>query len=156
MTERSLIRILNDLAACDARRRALITELKAAGYVRGRGLVGELGERLAAEYHGVPLAKWGMPGYDLIHKGRRVQVRSLRSTPENQRNRLGLLPNDYDVLLVLRFDEQYRVTYAAEVPRAVLDEVFPGVAARWTAAISGDQRTAKLPVGRFNRFLDGG
>jgi len=154
---RRLVDVLHDLAQCDRVRRGLITELRAAGYVRGRNLVAELGEWLAARYYGVPLAPPKTPGYDLVHEGRRVQVRAIRDTPENPRSVLGAMKEPYDVLLALRLDEDFQVTDALEVPRLVLDQAFPnGRRVTWSRAISDDRRTRRLPADDFNRLLAGG
>jgi hypothetical protein len=150
----SLAAILKDLATCDAERRALISQLRERKYVRGRGLVGELGEWLAHCHYEVPLAPAGTPGYDLIHNGRRIQVRTVRSTPGNKRTVLGTMREPYDVLLALRFDEFFWVTGALEVPRAVLDALFPdGRRVTWTCALTDDPRTTALSTEAFNAFL---
>jgi hypothetical protein len=149
---RSLAAILEDLAKCDAKRRTLIAELRKERYVRGRGLVGELGEWLAGRYYRVDLARASTPGYDLVHNGLLIQVRALRSTPEHRRTVLGHMREPYDVLLALRFDESYRVTDALEVPRAVLDELFPnGRRVTWTRALTDGGTT--LSSEAFNVFL---
>jgi len=91
--------------------------------IQGRGLVGEIGERIASAHYGVELAPPSTPGYDLLDRdGRRVQVRTLRSTPENHRTTLGTPNEPYDVLFAVRLDEAFMPVAAIEVPNNVLAE----------------------------------
>src|SRR5215217_866121 len=84
------------LREAERERRAAITELRALGALRSRGLVADLGERLAAEYYGVPLAPPSTPGYDLITRdGRKIQVRTLWSTPLNRLTSMGVMKEPY-------------------------------------------------------------
>lgn len=93
------------LRAAERQRRAAIGELVRLGAVRSRVLVGDLGEQIAAAYYGVALAPQFTPGYDLVDcNGRRVQVKTLRATPERPRTIIGALTYPSDVLLAIRLD----------------------------------------------------
>lgn len=88
--------------------RDAITELKRLGVLRSRGLVCDLGEALAARLYGVELEPPSTPGFDLVDgDGARVQVRTLRCTPENWRTKVGRMKEPYDKLLAIRLDEHY-------------------------------------------------
>lgn len=118
--------LLARLVELDSERRAILAELIKRGF-RSRGFVGEWGEMIAAAYYGVELQRASQPGFDLVDKlGRRVQVKTLRSTPENQRASMGILREPYDVLFALRLDISFQPVAAFEIPRAILDEKYPG------------------------------
>lgn len=110
------------------------------GVIRSWGIVADYGETLAARYYGVKLAPPSTPGYDLIARdGRRVQVRTLRMTPENARASMGVLKEPYDVLLAIRVDQDYRPLYAIEVPRRVVEQHYPaGTRTTWTKKLEKD------------------
>ena len=137
---------LGRLRAADRGRREAIRDLKRLGYIRSLGLVGELGERIAASYYGVELKVASNPGYDLeTRDGRRVQVKTLLVTPENLRASLGVLQDPYDVLLAIRMNEDYEPIEAIEVPRSVMLEHYPaGIRATWTKRLAADPRITRL------------
>jgi hypothetical protein len=134
------------LREAERERRAAITELRALGALRSRGLVADLGERLAAEYYGVPLAPPSTPGYDLITRdGRKIQVRTLWSTPLNRLTSMGVMKEPYDTLLAIRLDEDYSPTLAIEVARAVLEDHYPhGTRTSWTMRLERDGRVRRI------------
>jgi len=134
-------RLLARLADVERERSAIIGELVELGHIRGRGLVGEVGERFAAAYYGVELAPPATPGYDLVDRdGRRVQVRTLRCTPTNFRTTLGTPKEPYDVLFAIRIDEALVPLEAIEVPKLVVDEFYVGGRASWTKKVAADKR----------------
>jgi hypothetical protein len=114
------------LREAERMRRDAINDLRALGALRSRGLVADLDELLAADFYDVELAPPSTPGYDMITAdGRRVQVRTLRSTPTNHRTSMGDMKEPYDTLLAIRLDEDYGPTAAFEIPRAVLRIALP-------------------------------
>lgn len=135
--------------------RDAIEELIRLGAVESRTLVGDLGERLAADYYGVNLEpaviKRGR-GYDLhLWDGRRVEVKTLRCTPSNWRRSIGPLTGNYDLLFAIRLDEDYLPLEAIEVPRQVVEEHYPrGTRVTWTKKLEADARTRKVA----GRYLD--
>jgi hypothetical protein len=137
--------VMRKLAEADRARRSAIKDLRALRAVRSRSLVGELGEALAARFYGVQLEPPSTPGFDLITRdGKRVQVRTLRSTPENKRTTIGTLKGSYDLLFAIRFDEEYRPTEAIEVPREVIEELFGERRVTWTKALEADSRVRRI------------
>ena len=139
---------MDRLRAAARRQRAAIEELIALGAVRSRSLVGDLGERLAADYYGVELDWDGRRGsaYDLIdRRGRRIEVKTLRATPSNWRTSIGPMLGSYDALLAIRLDEAYVPLHAIEVPRAVLEEYYPaGKRVSWTKTLERDRRVHRI------------
>jgi hypothetical protein len=132
--------------------RDAITELKRLGVLRSRGLVCDLGEALAASLYGVELEPPSTPGFDLVDgDGARVQVRTLRCTPENWRTKVGRMKEPYDKLLAIRLDEHYEPIAAVEVPREVLDEAYPQREVSWTQALDVDKRVGHVPRDELRR-----
>lgn len=129
---------LGELLKAEQARQRAIAQLIELGAIRGRGLVGELGEAIAAAYYGVRLAPPSTPGFDLISKeGAHVQVRTLRSTSYNWRIRLGRLRGDYDLVFAIRLGEDFYPTAAIEFPRSVVEELFGDRVVLWRKELEG-------------------
>ena len=136
---------LERLRKAERARRQAIRDLIALGAIRSWGLVADLGERLAADYYAVELAPPSTPGYDLVTRdGRRVQVRTLRVTPENQRASIPPLREPYDVVLAIRLDEDYSPLEGIEVPREVIEQHYGTGRLSWTAKLANDPRTRRI------------
>ena len=139
-------RAMERLRGAERERRAAIEELIRLGVVRSRVLVGDLGERVAADYYGVDLAPVFTPGYDLVdRRGRRVQVKTLRGTPTGPRTIIGAVNDPCDVVLAIRLDFDYTPLEAIEIPRAVARE-FIGANGKlgWTARLASDNRVRRI------------
>lgn len=134
------------LNAAEAAKREAIRELMEIGAIRSWGLVADLGEAIAARYYGVELAPPSTAGFDLTTRdGRRVQVRTLRMTPENARSSMGPMKEPYDFLMAIRLNADYSPMYAIEVPRQVLDELYPnGKRTSWTQTLERHARTTRI------------
>lgn len=114
------------------------------GWVRSRTLVGDIGERVAAGYYNVELEPIMQPGFDMLAPdGRRVQVRTLRST-SYLRTTIGYMHEPYDVLFALRLNEDFEPEEALEIPRAVVDEMFGDSRVAWTNALAADPRVHRI------------
>jgi len=116
--------------------------------VRSRVLVGDLGEQIAGAYYGVALAPQFTPGYDLMDRdGRRVQVKTLRATPERPRTIIGALTYPSDVLLAIRLDFDYSPSEALEMPVEIA-EIYVGKNGKvdWTRKLAADPRVTNIPA----------
>jgi hypothetical protein len=136
------------LNAAERARREAIDDLIRLGVVRSRRLVADLGEALAAQFYGVPLAEnTNEPGYDLVAPdGRLVQVRALRSEPHRERTVMGAMKNPYDTLFAVKFTVDYEPLRAIEVPRSILEHHFPhGSRTSWTKRLEGDDGVRRIP-----------
>lgn len=92
---------------------------------RTRGLVGEYGELLAAALYDAPLPVSSQAGYDLEVPGLGlVQVKTLRSTPGNDRTSMGPMKDPYDILLAIRLSADYHPKAAWEIPRATVELIY--------------------------------
>lgn len=134
------------LRAAERERHAAIGELKRLGVVRSRVFVGDLGEQIAAAYYGVELAPVFTPGYDLIDReGRRVQVKTLRATPDRPRHIMGSITYPCDVVLAIRLDFDYSLSEALEMPVAVAEEyVGKNGKVSWTNKLADDNRVRRI------------
>lgn len=134
------------LNAAERAKREAIRELIDMGAIRSWGLVADLGEAIAARYYGVNLAPPSTAGFDLMTKdGRRVQVRTLRMTPENARSTMGPMKEPYDVLMAIRLNADYSPLYAIEVSRQTLDELYPdGKRTTWTQTLERHPKTKRI------------
>ncbi|CAB4940560.1 unannotated protein [freshwater metagenome] len=124
--------VLDELAELDRLRRRKIDRLRELGF-RSRSTVGEYGELIASAYYGAPLAPASTQGYDLVNRdGRRVSVKTLRSTPENRRTRIPAVHEPYDLLFALRIDEDFVPEEALEIPRSSIAPEYGGRAFTWS------------------------
>lgn len=96
-------------------------ELRQRGLVRSANLVGDYGERLAAERLGLTLVGKGARGHDATaDAGTRYQIKARRLTPENRSRRLGISNLDFDVLVIVLFDEQMNLLGMWKLDRATV------------------------------------
>lgn len=130
------------LRAVERERRAAVDQLIELGAVRSHVLVGDLGEQIAARYYGVDLVAAFTPGYDLIDRsGRRVQVKTLRATPDRPRTIIGEVKEPCDIVLAIRLDFEYSPTEALEIPASVASEyIGKNGKLSWTRRLSEDPR----------------
>lgn len=147
---------LERLRAAERARRAAIEDLIRLGVIRSHVLVGDLGERLAARYYDVELAPQFTAGYDLIDRsGRRVQVKTLRATPERPRTIIGEIRDPCDVVFALRLDFEYRPVEALEIPRLVAHEMLGrNGKLSWTRALATHPAVGHLSADRLPDDLD--
>ncbi len=115
---------IRQLAELDAQRLALMNRLVGLGF-RSRGLVGEYGEMIVAAYYGVEAAGPSQKGFDLEAEGEQIQVKTLRSTPGNERTSMGVLTEPYSLLFALRLRADFTPKVAYKIPRAVVEAVYP-------------------------------
>lgn len=139
-------RAMERLRAVERERRAAIDDLIRLGVVRSRVFVGDLGEQLAALHYGVELAPPFTAGYDLVDReGRRIQVKTLRATPEAPRTIIGEVKEPCDVVLAIRLDFDYSPTEAIEIPVEVAREyVGKNGKVSWTRRLVDDCRVRRV------------
>ncbi len=139
--------VMEELRAVERERRRLIAKLQELGAIRSWGIVADYGETLAATYYGVELEPPSTPGFDLVRgDGAKVQVRTLRVTPENKRASMGVMKEPYDLLLAIRIDQDYIPIEVIEVPRGVLEAHYPaGSRTTWTKKLGEDDGVRRIP-----------
>jgi hypothetical protein len=148
MKQDEIAEAMERLNAAEHARREAIADLIRLGVVRSKRLVADLGEAIASRFYGVPLVdNANEPGYDLIARdGRRIQVRSLRSTPSRERSVMGAMKEPYDALFAVKFTVDYEPLRAIEVPRSVLERYYPhAVRTHWTKRLEADADVRRIP-----------
>lgn len=141
------------LQAAERERRAAIEELIQLGAVRSHVLVGDVGERVAAEYYGVGLLPQFTPGHDLVdRRDRRVDVKTLRSTPERPRTIIGQLKRPCDLVFALRLHYDYTPAEALEIP-IELAETYLGANGKlsWTQKLASEPAVVHLDAAQIAR-----
>lgn len=150
---KAILAAMERLTRAERERRAAIGELMRLGVIRSRTLVGDLGEALAAGFYGVPLPPRSNPGFDLTRRdGVRVQIRTLRCTPENFRTSIGVMREPYDVLFAIRLDEDYAPLEAIEAPREAVEHFFGRGRVTWTKRFASDPRVRHVPATELVRY----
>jgi hypothetical protein len=157
MADDKLDQALSRLRRAERARRHAIAELIKLKAIRSKGVVADYGEALAARYYGVELAPPSTPGYDLITEdGRKVQVRTLRSTPGNWRSSMGLMKEPYEALLAIRLDQDFGALGAFEVPRRILEQHYPpGTRTSLTKRLESDPGVTQIEPSDLLKTRDG-
>lgn len=110
--------------------------------------VGDIAEALVHAHYGGERASFVQAGWDVMTlDGEHIQVKAVRTTPTNMRTNLSpIRDSDYDSVVVVIFDEDFRVTEGLKFPRAVVEERFEptvhvnGRIVRLTKALRMDPR----------------
>ena len=118
---RSTRELLGDFAA-------LMRELRSRGVIRtNNNPIGDIAEAIVAEYYGGTRGGFSQAGWDVITPdGERLQVKAIRLTASNPR-RSNLSPirdANYDAVIVVVFDEEYRVTEGLRIERETVEALF--------------------------------
>lgn len=118
---------------------------------------GDLAETLVAEHYGVDLEPNSTAGYDLRQAGgARVQVKARRRTPRSKPSHYGLMRNldhdPFDVLVVVLFDEEFKVESAFHMSIGVVRELskFSEHTNAWRLPIIKGRRASHRGVRRLS------
>jgi len=89
--------------------------------------VGDLAEAVVAAHYGGERGGFVQAGWDVrLPTGERLQVKALRETGAGGRRNLSPIRDaDYDAVIVVIFDEDFRVTEGLRIERATVEELFP-------------------------------
>lgn len=108
---------------------ALIEELKRRGVLRSKNNpTGDYAEWLVSERLGLTLENNSAKGYDATDAvGVRYQIKGRRVTQDNPSTQLGVIRNlermEFDFLVAVVFDADWRVIRAAKIPHGVVGEL---------------------------------
>jgi len=83
---------------------------------------------------------------------KKVQVKTLRSTPGNFRRTIGRLQEDYDLLFAIRLDADYTPLEAIEVPKRIVKKYFGDGRVTWTNTFADDPAVRKITPEELNVF----
>jgi len=131
---------------------AVMRELRSREVIRtDNSPVGDIAELIAHFHYGGERLGFSQKGYDLVTpEGARLQVKGLRVTPTGNpsRNLSPISGSDYEAVVVVIFDEDFRVTEGLYVPREVIEEKFTmtekGLRMRVTQALRNDPRVQSV------------
>lgn len=107
---------------------AVMRELRLRGIIRtNNNPAGDIAEAVVASYYGGERGSFSQAGWDVkTPGGERIQVKALRRTLTGSRRNLSpIRDGDYDWVVVVIFDEDFRVTEGLRFRREVVEELFP-------------------------------
>jgi hypothetical protein len=129
---------------------AIMRELRARDVIRtDNSPVGDIAELIAHLHYGGERAGFSQKGWDLrTPEGERLQVKGLKITATGNpgRNLSPISGSDYEAVVVVVFDEDFRVTDGLHIPREVIEERFTmtpkGLRMRLTQGLRADGRVS--------------
>jgi len=107
---------------------AIMRELAARDVIRtNNNPVGDIAELIVADHYGGERGSFNQAGWDVIApNGERIQVKSLRKTPDKTRTVLSpIRDEEYDSVVVVIFNEAFQVTEGLRLTRELVEELFP-------------------------------
>jgi hypothetical protein len=107
---------------------AVMRELRARDVIRtNNNPVGDIAEAIVAAHFDGERGSFSQAGWDVLTAdGGRIQVKAIRQTPKYTRTTLSpIRDSEYDSVVVVIFDEDFRVTEGLKVARSVVEEMFP-------------------------------
>ena len=106
---------------------AIMRQLHARDIIRtNNNPIGDIAEAIVAEHYGGTRGSFSQAGWDvLLPSGERLQVKALRQAGARGRRNLSPIRDaDYDAVIVVIFDEDFRVTEGLRLERAAVEDLF--------------------------------
>lgn len=106
---------------------AIMRALRDRGVVRtNNNPIGDIAEAIVAEHYGGKRGSFSQSGWDVkLPDGERLQVKGLRRTgARGRRNLSPIRDSDYDAVIVVVFDEDFRVVEGLRIERATVEALF--------------------------------
>lgn len=106
---------------------AIMRQLRAREIIRtNNNPIGDIAEAIVASHYGGERGSFSQAGWDVrLPSGERLQVKALRVTGARGRRNLSPIPDtDYDAVIVVIFDEDFRVTEGLRIERATVEQLF--------------------------------
>jgi len=134
---------------------AIMRQLRVRDVVRtNNNPVGDIAEAIVAAHYEGERGSFSQAGWDVkTPAGERIQVKSLRQTATGKRSNLSPIRDaDYDSVVIVIFDEDFRVTEGLKLAREVVEDLFehrPYVNGRIitvTARLRADKRIETLEL----------
>jgi hypothetical protein len=132
---------------------AIMRELRVRDVIRtNNNPVGDIAEAIVHAHYGGERGSFSQAGWDVkTPEGERIQVKALRQTATGKRRNLSpIRDTDYDSVVIVLLDEDFRVTEGLKLTREVVEDLFehrPYVNGRVitvTAALRADKRVEKV------------
>ncbi len=88
--------------------------------------VGDIAEAVVAAHYGGERGSFVQAGWDVkTPEGERIQVKAMRLTATGKRRNLSpIRDSDYDSVVIVIFDEDFRVTEGLKLTRELVEELF--------------------------------
>jgi hypothetical protein len=106
---------------------AIMRELRLREIIRtNNNPVGDIAEAIVAAHYGGERGSFSQAGWDVrTPDGENIQVKALRQTATGRRRNLSPIRDaDYDSVVIVLFDEDFRVTGGLKLTREVVEELF--------------------------------
>jgi len=121
-TDQTTAQLLEDWAT-------IMRELRRRGVIRtNNNPTGDIAEAVVeAHYPGSTRGSFNQKGWDVLTADKeRIQVKAMRTTETTRRRNLSPIRDvDYDTVVIVIFDESFRVTEGLRLGREVVEELFP-------------------------------
>lgn len=89
--------------------------------------IGDIAEAIVAAHYRGQRGSFSQAGWDvLLPSGERLQVKALRHAGASGRRNLSpIRDTDYDAVIIVIFDEDFRVTEGLRIERPTVEQLFP-------------------------------
>lgn len=107
---------------------SIMRQLRARDIIRtNNNPIGDIAEAVVASHYGGQRGSFSQAGWDVrLPTGEKLQVKALRHTGAGGRRNLSpIRDTDYDAVIVVIFDEDFRVTEGLRIERATVEDLFP-------------------------------
>ena len=107
---------------------AIMRQLRARNVIRtNNNPIGDIAEAIVAAHYKGERGSFSQAGWDVrLTDETKLQVKALRLTGASGRRNLSpIRDTDYDAVIVVIFDEDFRVTEALRLERATVEQLFP-------------------------------
>ncbi|MBA3428822.1 MAG: hypothetical protein H0U07_09650 [Actinobacteria bacterium] len=134
---------------------AVMRELRVRDVIRtNNNPVGDIAEAIVAAHFEGERGGFSQAGWDVkTPDGERIQVKAMRTTPTSKRRNVSpIRDSDYDSVVIVVFDEDFKVLEGLKLTREVVEELFahrPYVNGRIitvTQNLRADERVEKIDL----------
>lgn len=140
---------------------AIMRELAARDVIRtNNNPLGDIAELVVASHFGGERGSFSQAGWDVITPaGEKVQVKSLREVPGKKRTNFSPISDtDYDFVVLVIFDEDFRVTQALRLDRDLVEGLFAINSKgqriiRWSKKLAGNPEVRPLDLSDAAEWL---
>lgn len=154
-SERTTSQLLGDWAA-------IMRELADRNVIRtNNNPLGDIAELVVANHVGGERGSFSQAGWDVITPdGEKVQVKALREVPGKKRTNFSPVgDSDYDFVVLVIFDENFRVTQALRLDRELVEEVFDENSKgqriiRWSKKLASNPKVRSIDLSGAAEWLD--
>lgn len=146
-SKRTTSQLLGDWAA-------IMRELAARDVIRtNNNPLGDIAELVVASHFGGERGTFSQAGWDVITPtGEKAQVKSLREVPGKRRSNFSPISDpDYDFVVLVIFDEDFRITKALRLDRDLVEKLFTTNSKgqriiRWSKKLVGNPEVRPLDL----------